>query len=103
MLSEQDVQKIISAPEGRGYGVYRKDGGAQKVILDKKHFRRIEKFTGEAGKWQEWLFRVCVAVSGLSVECCRAMEEVVKVTSKRSLPQTSRIASGRSCSASCVR
>ena len=81
VLTEEDVQKIISALEGRGYGVYRKQeggGGAQKVILKEKHFRRIEKYSGEAGKWQEWLFGVCVAVSGIASECCLAMEEVVK-------------------------
>ena len=80
VLTEEDVQKIILALEGRGYGVYRKDSGAQKVVLDEKHFRRIEKFTGETGKWQEWLFGVCVAVSGLSTDCCQAMEEVVKMS-----------------------
>ena len=82
-MTEADVQQIISALETRGYGVYRKDGGggaSPKVILEEKHFRRIEKYTGEAGKWQEWLFGVCVAVSGLAQDCCLAMEEVVKVS-----------------------
>ena len=81
VLTEEDVQKIISALESRGYSVYRKQeggAGAQKVILEEKHFRRIEKYSGEAGKWQEWLFAVCVAVSGVASECCLAMEEVVK-------------------------
>ena len=53
VLSEEDVKKIIAALEGRGYGVYRRDdggGGAQKVVLEEKHFRRIEKYNGEAGK-----------------------------------------------------
>lgn len=86
-ISDEDVEKIIAALEGRGYGVYRKEAGdggerqeRQKVILEEKHFRRIEKYNGEAGKWQEWLFGVCVAVSGVAAECCLAMEEVVKAS-----------------------
>ena len=50
----------------------------KKILLDEKYFRRIEKYGGEAGKWQEWLFGVCVAVSTVSPECVREMEEVVK-------------------------
>ena len=50
----------------------------QKVQLEEKHFRRIDKYGGEVGKWQEWLFAVCVAVGGVSRECVLAMEEVVK-------------------------
>ena len=47
-------------------------------MLEEKYFRRIDKYSGELGKWQEWLFNVFVAVSGVSSECVVAMEEIVK-------------------------
>ena len=79
-LSDEDVARVILALESRGYSVRQRDTGAQtaKVILEEKHFRRIEKFGGEAGKWQEWLFAVCVAVGSVSPDCILAMEDVTK-------------------------
>ena len=61
-LSDEDVFRIISSLEARGYEVRARDArspdaGSPKVLLDEKYFRRIEKFTGETGKWQESLSR----------------------------------------------
>ena len=79
-MSDEDVARVILALESRGYSVRSRDTGVQaaKVVLEEKHFRRIEKFLGEAGKWQEWLFAVCVAVGSVSRECVLAMEDVIK-------------------------
>ena len=78
-LSDADVVKVIQALEARGYSVRQKDAGAvTKVLLEEKYFRRIEKFSGDAPKWQEWLFGVCVAVGAVSPECVLAMENVIK-------------------------
>ena len=77
-ISDDDVAKIIQALEARGFSVHKKNEAFPKVLLEEKYFRRIEKYSGESGKWQEWLFGVCVAVSGISPECVMAMEDVVK-------------------------
>ena len=78
-MSDADVAKVIEALEARGYAVRLKDaGGVSKVLLEEKYFRRIEKYSGDASKWQEWLFGVCVAVGAVSPECVLSMEGVIK-------------------------
>ena len=77
-LSDADLTRIVQALEARGFTVQRRDASATKVLLEEKYFRRIDKYGGEVGKWQEWLFNLCVAVSGVSPECVVVMEDVVK-------------------------
>ena len=79
-LSDADVQKVIEALEARGYSVKHRDvmGAGAKVLLEERYFRRIEKFGGDSGKWQEWLFGLCVAVGSVSRDCVLAMEAVIK-------------------------
>ena len=92
LLSDEDVARVVVALEARGYTVRREQGGgvagdvgaggsAARVLLEEKHFRRIDKFVGEAAKWQEWLFSLCVAVGTVNASCTLAMEEVVRVAS----------------------
>ena len=79
-LSDEDVARVVQALEGRGYEVRKRDApqGQSRVILEEKHFRRIEKFSGDQSQWQKWLFNLCVAVSAISRDCVLAMEAVVK-------------------------
>ena len=78
-MSDADVARVIQALEVRGCSVQRRDNAdGKKVLLDEKYFRRIDKYSGETAKWQEWLFGVCVAVSTVSPECVLEMEAVVK-------------------------
>ena len=80
-LSDADVAKVIQALEARGYSVRQREAAGAptpKVLLEEKHFRRIEKFSGDSSKWQEWLFAVCVAVGSVSAECVFEMEKVIK-------------------------
>ena len=79
-LSDADVAKVIQALEAHGYSVRQRDAAAAapRVLLEEKYFRRIEKYGGETAKWQEWLFAVCVAISGISKDCVVAMEGVVQ-------------------------
>ena len=88
-LSDEDVARVVQALEAKGYEVRPKgrEPGAARVVLEEKYFRRIDKFSGDTTKWQEWLFNVFVAVSGVSAECVLAMEDVVKNASATSNPE----------------
>ena len=85
-LSDEEFLRLMRAFEARGYTVLKKEDAeaaaatttTPKVLLEEKYFRRIEKFSGEAAKWQEWLFGVCVAVGAVSSACVLAMEEVIR-------------------------
>ena len=78
-LSDADVAKVIHALEARGYSVRQRDvATTAKVVLEEKYFRRIEKYSGDSSKWQEWLFGVCVAVGAVSPECVVAMEHAIR-------------------------
>ena len=91
LLSDDDVIRVVQSLEARGFEVRHKDkepGGAVRVVLEEKYFRRIDKFGGETSDWQEWLFNLCVAVSGVSRDCVRAMETVVQNANVTLKPQT---------------
>ena len=78
VLGEDDIQKIVHVLEAHGYSVKKRDSSENKVQLEEKHFRRIDRFCGDAQKWQEWIFAVCVAVGSVSADCVRAMEDAIK-------------------------
>ena len=41
------------------------DRGHEKTILDKRYFRKIIPYAGEEGKWQEYIFSLCVAIGNI--------------------------------------
>ena len=49
MISDDDVAKIVQALEARGCSVHKKDAPPNKVLLEEKYFRRIEKYGGKLG------------------------------------------------------
>ena len=82
-LTEEQFQAMLEAFESRGYEVRKKgftapSATSAKVVLEEKYFRRIEKFGGDPGNWQEWLFGVCVAIGAVASDCVVAMEDVIK-------------------------
>ena len=50
----------------RGALAGHKAGGGVHGHLDERHFRRMEKYNGEAGKFREWTFQLMTAVGGVN-------------------------------------
>ena len=84
LLSDAEFNRLVASLEARGYELRHRaqppttPPASQKVLLDEKYFRRIDKFAGEPSKWQEWLFALLVAVGSVAAECVAAMEGVIK-------------------------
>ena len=57
-----------------GSGDVRKPGRNFRDRLEEKHFRRVEKFVGDSGKFRGWLFDVLVGVGMVN----RDLQEMVK-------------------------
>ena len=70
--------------EELGYGVHITSGrmgpinvpgvGEEKVILEERHFRRMDKFSGEEGKWA---FNLLVAMGGIDQSLADKMQAVM--------------------------
>ena len=77
--NDEDISRFLEVMESRGYEVRKKDASsAGRVNLEEKHFRRLEKFVGDTGTWQGWLFNLFVCVAHVSGECVTSMERVVQ-------------------------
>jgi hypothetical protein len=57
-------------------------GGEKKVVLEEKHFRRIEKLEGNEEKWEKWWFDMTTAVGGVDQELERVMEALTDLKTK---------------------
>ena len=52
----------------------KQDKDKSKVLLDDYTFRRIDKFTGAEGTWQEWSFNVLMTVTQVDPELAEHLE-----------------------------
>ena len=43
-----------------------------QTLLDERHFRRLEKFSGAEGTCQEWLFNLMVTLANLEIKIVNA-------------------------------
>ena len=50
------LDDLIRAMESNGYSVKKEGQQGNKVTLDEKHFRRMDKFEGDVGKFRSWIF-----------------------------------------------
>ena len=51
-----------------------------KVVLEEKFFRRVDKFSGETGKFRTWLFDLEVALGAVDSELQRMLHNFLGVT-----------------------
>ena len=52
--------------------------GRNKVLLDDYTFRRLDKFTGAEGTWQEWSFNMLMTVAQVDPTLGQGLEELKK-------------------------
>jgi hypothetical protein len=76
-VSDEDLVRLVELLRAKGYDV-KDNGGRSKMVLEERFFRRMEKFGGEDGRWQEWIFNLVVTVGGVDRGCVAAMEKVLK-------------------------
>jgi hypothetical protein len=78
MATPEDIAKIVAAViremEKGGGG----RGGGGRKRLDERHFRRIEKFTGDEKCWRDWHFQMRAAVRGADRQAAEILEMVEK-------------------------
>jgi hypothetical protein len=81
ILRPDDLASLIDQLTHAGYDV-RKDGARKGIntLLDERYFRRLDKFTGEEGKWQEWFFNLMVTLGNLDIKLVNAFEAFIRET-----------------------
>ena len=78
MVSMQEVTNMIEvAVKGALAHASKKDFNAGH--LDERHFRRIDKFSGDPIKWREWVFQFKTAVEAVNNKTRELLEEIHKV------------------------
>ena len=60
----------------------RAGGNGGKIILEERHFRRMEKYDGGEGKWEKWWFDLTTVIGGVDQELERVLVEVTDPTTK---------------------
>ena len=77
-LNGISLEQLVEILKQQGFRVGRdSEGDKKKVILDERHFRHLEKLSGGAGGWSEWLFNLIVVLGQVAPEVVRAVELVV--------------------------
>ena len=51
-------------------------------MLDDYTFRRIDKFTGAEGTWQEWSFNVIMTITQVDAKLADSLEDIRKNSTK---------------------
>jgi hypothetical protein len=77
MVSMAEVTSMIEAAvKGALAHAARKDHSAGH--LDERHFRRVDKFSGDPIKWREWAFQFKTAVGAVNNKTRELLEEIQK-------------------------
>ena len=77
VVTDQNLEQVLKNLRDRGFKI-ETEGSRPQVLLDEKHYRRVEKFNGPSSDWQEWTFSLVVATSKIAPDCSKGMEEVIK-------------------------
>ena len=53
-------------------------GDSKEGVLGERHFRRMDRFSGEMGKFRNWVFDLTVAIGEVDLELSNDIRELVK-------------------------
>ena len=59
-------------------GGVRGKGDSKEGVLGERHFRRMDRFSGEMGKFRNWVFDLTVAIGEVDLELSNDIRELVK-------------------------
>ena len=71
------VEDLVAKMESAGYSV-KKGGSNIGPKLDEKHFRRLEKFDGDRGKYREWLFNLEEVLGRVDTDLGKTVKELLR-------------------------
>eukprot|EP00973_Karenia_brevis_P003417 470565-Karenia_brevis.AAC.1 len=57
-----------------------------KVVLDEKHFRRMDKFTGEESQFRMWIFELGVALGQVDSNLAEEISILISRENNRKFP-----------------
>ena len=104
MVSMSEVTNMIEAAvKGALAHAARKDHSAGH--LDERHFRRMDKFSGDPIKWREWAFQFKTAVGAVNNKTREFLEEIQKFRRTRigrTFSKRQRTRTRRGCRRSCT-
>ena len=77
IVGNESFCKQFKEKLGMGLGPEReKERDKSKVLLDDHTFRRLEKFTGAEGTWQEWSFNMSMTITQVDPKLGEALDEI---------------------------
>ena len=110
-LTKEDVDAMIRAAvegerrraddERRGATAWEEKGGNGWIkgegfmLLDTRHFKDVDKFTGEEGKWGVWIFNLEVQMGGVSPNLAKFMTKVMSAKGIPTIEQMTELVGGQ--------
>ena len=98
---KKEMEKLNRMIEKMGWratwntGSGRKDEKGVKVVSEERHFRRMEQYGGEEGRWEKWWFDLATAIGGGDQELERVFGEVTDPTRKAETKEEMEDVTGR--------
>ena len=83
-FTEEQVQQMLTQLTAEGklehlknaLGVKPDSDDKHKVLLNDYTFRRVEKFSGDTGSWQEWTFLLSTTAGSVDKGLSKAIDEI---------------------------
>ncbi len=72
------LDDLVRKLESNGYSIKKEGHKGNKVVLDEKHFRRMDKFEGDVGKFRSWIFDLEVALGSIDSELGKTVKALLR-------------------------
>ena len=82
--AQQQQQSMGGAKGGKGDGMWVDGdrGEGKRVVLDQKHFQRVDKFEGNPAKFKSWIFDLITAVGSVDLNLAKDLKNLLKARPK---------------------
>jgi len=78
------AQSVPGGRGGKGDGMWVDGdrGEGKRVVLDQKHFQRVDKFEGNPAKFKSWIFDLITAVGSVDLNLAKDLKNLLKARPK---------------------
>jgi hypothetical protein len=78
------AQQVPGGRGGKGDGMWVDGdrGEGKRVVLDQKHFQRVDKFEGNPAKFKSWIFDLITAVGSVDLNLAKDLKNLLKARPK---------------------